>query len=156
MGLDLGDKFGSNPKAEIDGVWHELGDGAAVKVARIGNKEAAKAYRKLPKAVKNALDEGTLEEGQAKNFIAKFLADHILKDWRGLADNGLTLPEYDAEQGKKFMLKYRRFRDRVWELGQDDDLFNVESEDDAKNLPGLSTGISGTTPMPSKPSVVAN
>ena len=156
MSLDLGEKYGSNPKAEIDGVWQELGGGAAIKVARLGNKEAQRAYKKMPKAVRNMVDEGTMDGTQAESFLAGYLADNILKDWRGLADGGKDLPDYTTEEGKKFMLRFRRFRERVWELAADDDLFNVEAEQDAKNLQGLSTGISDTTPMPSKPSAVAN
>lgn len=156
MSLDLGEKFGSNPKAEIDGVWQELGGGAAIKVARLANKEASKAYKKLPKAVRNAVDEGSLEGTQAETFMARFLAQFILRDWRGLADAGKDLPAYEAEGGKRFMMKYRRFREKVWELALDEDLFNVESDADAKNLPGLSTGTSDTSQMPSKPSAAVN
>ena len=156
MSLDLGEKFGTNPKAEIDGVWQELGGEAAVKVARLGNKEAQRAYKKMPKAVRNMVDEGTMDGTQAESFLAGYLADNILKGWRGLAIDGKDLPDYSPEEGKKFMLRFRRFRERVWELAADDDLFNVEAEEDAKNLQGLSAGISGTTPMSSKPSVVAN
>ena len=156
MGLDLGDKFGTNPKAEIEGVWQELGGGAAVKVARLGNKEAAKAYRKIPKAVRNMVDEGTMEGTQAESFLAGYLAENILKDWRGLAVEGVDLPSYSAVEGKKFMLRFRRFRERIWELSADDDLFNVEAEEDAKNSPKDFDGGSPTAPTPLKPSVVAS
>ncbi len=155
-GLDLGEKYGSNPKAEIDGVWQELGDGAAVKVARLGNKEAAKAYRKIPKAVRNMVDEGTMQGTHAEAFLAGYLAENILKDWRGLAVDGVDLPAYSNVEGKKFMVRFRRFRERIWELSADDDLFNVEAEDDAKNLPKDFSGGSSTVPTPLKPSAVAN
>lgn len=156
MGLDLDDKFGSNPRAEIEGVWQELGDGAAVKVARLGNKEAARAYRKLPKAVRNAVNEGALDDTQAEFFIADYLSKHILKDWRGLSENGKPLSSYSPAVGAEVMKRKRRFRERIWELAADDDLFNVESEEDAKNLQERSDGGSITTLTPSKRSDAGN
>lgn len=154
--LDLDDKFGTNPKAEIEGVWQELGGGAAVKIARLGNKEAARAYRKLPKAVRNAIDEGALDDTQAEDFLAKYLAENILKDWRGLAENGKDLPDYTPEIGKQVLRRKRRFREKIWQLAADDDLFNVEAEQDAKNLPDRSSGGLSTTQTPSKLSAVGN
>lgn len=155
-GLDLSDAFGTNPLAEVQGVWKELGGGAAIKVARLGNKEATRAYRKLPKVHRSNFEEGVLDNAQTEAFIADFVAKHILRDWRGLADQGKPLPAYDPGAGKKFLIKYRRFREKVWEIATDDSMFNIEVEEDAKNLPELSTGSSGTTPMPSKPSVVVS
>lgn len=152
MGLDLSDKFGSNPKAEIEGVWQELGGGAAVKVARLGNKEARRAYRKIPKPIRNAIEDGSMDDSQAEGFLANYLAENILKDWRGLSDGGKDLPSYDPVVGANFLKRFRRFRERIWELSADDDLFNVEAEEDAKNLQELSTGTSGTMPTPLKPS----
>lgn len=154
--LDLDEKFGTNPKAEIEGVWQELGGGAAVKVARLGNKEATRAYRKLPKAVRNAIDEGALDDSQAENFLAKYLAHNILKDWRGLQDGGKELPPYDPEVGQKVLRAKRRFREKIWSLAADDELFNVEPEEDAKNLPERSDGGSNTTLTPLKRSEGGN
>ena len=156
VGLDLSDKYGSNPRAEIEGVWQEEGSGAAIKVARLGNKEAAKAYKKIPKHIRNMVDAGTLEGTQGEAFIAGYLASNILKDWRGLKDDGKPLSDYSDENGKRYMIKYRRFRERVWELAADDDLFNVEAEEDAKNLPKDFDGGSTTAPTQSKPFVVGS
>jgi len=154
--FDLSDSFGSNPRASIEGVWVQLGGGAAVKVARLGNKAAKKAYRKIPKASRTAFEEGTVDETTGENFICQFLAQHILKNWKGFADKGTALGDYDEMKGKKFLMKYRRFRERIWELAGDEDLFNVEAEEDAKNLQELSTGTSDTTKTQSRPSNVAS
>ena len=82
---------------------------------------------------------------QAIQFMAKFLSEHILKDWKGLASKGKSLPNYTTEEGKKHLIEFRRFRDRVWEIAADDDLFNVgELEEDAKNSSKRSSGTSDT------------
>lgn len=140
MGFDLGEEFGSNERAEIEGVWVSLGEDAGVKVSRLGNPDAQKAYRKIPRAIRRSIEEGSMGNKQAVQFLAKFMAEHILKDWKGLSLKGKSLPSYTSEYGKKHMEEFRRFRDKIWEISVDDDLFNIELEEDVKNLQKVSTG----------------
>lgn len=143
--FDLQEEFGSDEKAEREGVWIDLSDESAVKVARLGNADAQKAYRKIPRAIRRNVEEGTMGNKQAIQFIAKFMAQHILKDWKDLVVGGEVLPKYNEELGTKYLVKFRRFRDKIWDISMDDDLFNVgELEEDAKNLPKRSSGISDT------------
>lgn len=139
--FDLSDEFGSNEAAEVEGVWVYLGESAQVKVARLANKEAQKAYRKIPKAIRRQIEEGNMGNVQSAQFLSKFMSAHILKGWKGLADKGSMLTAYNSEEGAKFLLKYRRFRDRIWEIANDDDLFNVgELEEDVGNSSKRSSG----------------
>ncbi len=141
MDFDLSDEFGSNETAEIEGVWSYLGETAQVKVARLANKEAQKAYRKMPRAIRKQIEDGNMGSVQSTQFLSKFMATHILKDWKDLADKGKALPKYSAEEGTTFLVKYRRFRDRIWEIANDEDLYNVgELEDDVGNSPARSSG----------------
>ena len=134
MALDLSEEFGSDEKAEIEGVWVSLdGDEAKVRVARLGNIEAQRAYRHLPRQIRRQIEEGTLGTKQARRFMAEFISQNLLKDWKGLADNGKTLA-YSLDAATAMLLKHRRFRDRIWELACDEELFNIaEIEQDAKN-----------------------
>ena len=140
MSFDMDDEFGSNERAEIDGVWISLGEDAGVKVARLGNPEAQKAYKKIPKAIRREIEEGIMGNKQAEQFLSSFMAAHVLKDWKGLSYEGKSLPAYTPEHGAKHLKEFRRFRDRIWEISTDDALYNVELEDDAKNLPKRSDG----------------
>lgn len=140
MGFDLSDEFGSNERAEIDGVWISLGEEAGVKVARLGNPEAQKAYRRIPKAIRREIENGTMGNKQAVQFLSRFMAENVLKDWKGLSHKGKPLPAYTSEHGVAQLTEFRRFRDRVWEISTDDDLYNVELEDDVKNLQKHSDG----------------
>ena len=143
MGFDMSDEFGSNERAEIDGVWISLGEDAAVKVARLGNPVAQKAYKKLPKAIRNEIEQGYMGNKQAEQFLSSFMAEHVLKDWKGLSHKGKSLPAYTPEHGARHMNDPehgRRFRDKVWEISTDDALYNVELEDDVKNSPKRSDG----------------
>ena len=139
--FNLDEEFGSSEKAEVEGVWVYLGESAQVKVARLANKEAQKAYRKIPKAIRRQIEEGNMSNIQSARFLSKFMASYILRDWKELADAGKLLPTYTTEEGAKFLVKYRRFRDRIWEIANDDDLFNVgELEEDVGNSPARSSG----------------
>ena len=138
--MNLNEEFGSNETAEVEGVWQDLGDGAGIKVARLGNPVAQKAYRRIPRPMRRQIEDGTLANEQSVMFIADFLSKYILKDWKGFADDGKDLPAYAPEEGKKFLAKYRRLRDRVWEIASDEDFFNVEEAEDTKNLSKRSSG----------------
>ena len=131
--MDLAEEYGSNAEAEINGVWVPVGVEAEVKVARLGNVEAQKAYRKIPRPIRRRIEEGYLNDKQAENFICDFLASHILKDWKNLSDGPKPI-KYSSENAIKMLKKYRRFRDKIWELSAEEDLFNTsEVEQDAKN-----------------------
>jgi len=140
MGFDLDEEFGSNERAEIEGVWVSLGEDAGVKVSRLGNPEAQRAYRKIPRPIRKSIEDGTMGNKQSVQFLAKFMAEHILQDWKGLSKDGKSLPNYTSEVGKKHMETFRRFRDKIWEISVDDELYNVEVEEDVKNLPKVSSG----------------
>lgn len=137
-GFDLSEAFGTSEVAEVDGVWCSLDadDAAALKVARLGNPEAQRAYRKIPREMRRRIEDGTLGNEQSIAFLADFLSRNILRDWRGLALAGKDLPKYTLEEGAR-QLKHkvhgRRFRDKVWELASDEDRFNVGESVDRKN-----------------------
>ena len=131
--MDLSEDFGSDAAAGVEGVWAPVGIDAEVKVARIGNSEAQRAYRRIPRAVRRRLEDGFLNDKDSTKWISEFLADNILKDWKGLADDGKAI-KYSRDNAIKMLTKYRRFLDRVWELAKDEDLFNIaEVKSDAKN-----------------------
>ena len=141
MDLDLSEEFGSDETAEIEGVWVPLGGDGAVKVARLGNPEAQTAYRKIPRLIRRQIEEGTMTDNASRKFLTKFIADNLLKDWRGLSDAGKPLGKFTRDSGLVMLRKHRRFQDRTWEIAADEDLFNVqEVEEDAKNSQKLSSG----------------
>jgi hypothetical protein len=140
MALDLADAFGSSESAETEGIWASLGDDAEVRVARLGNPEAQRAYRRMPKAIRRQLEEGLMSEKHAVDFLVRFIAQHLLKDWKGIEEGGKPLAFSQANAERK-LRQHRRFRDKVWELSTDEDLFNIgEWEEDAKNSPKPSSG----------------
>ena len=138
--FDLSDEFGSSEKASVEGVWVQLGEKARIRVARLANPAARKAYMKIPKAIRSLHESGNTSNKQMTEFLCRFLGSHILKNWEGMFDKGKSLPAYTEEHGFAFLSKYRRFRDRVWELANDEDLFNVEVEEAVGNSSKRSSG----------------
>ncbi len=132
--FDLAEEFGTNEVAEVEGVWVSLGEDARIKVARLGNPEAQRAYKRIPRAMRVLIEGGNMGNKDALEFLAKFCADHLVKDWDGLSDDGKSV-KYSREAAFTMMKKHRRFLDKVWELSLDADLFNTgELVEDAKNL----------------------
>ncbi len=133
MGMDFGETFGSDQAASEEGVWISLGGDASIKVARLGNPVAARAYLKIPRALRVQMESTVLANKQSDDFLAKFMGEHILKGWKGMSDGGKDLSFTEAA-GIKMLKKHRRFRNRIWNLGDDEDNFNIElTEKDSKN-----------------------
>ena len=82
--FDLSEEFGSNESASISGVWFELGDGAAVKVSRLGNPETQKAYKRIPRAIRRQMDEGTVENKQQIQFLSDLYRSTFFRTGEGL------------------------------------------------------------------------
>lgn len=141
MALELVDAFGSNETAGTEGIWVSLGGDAEVKVSRLGNPEAQAAYRKIPRSTRRQIEDSTMSNKQSDEFLATFMSKHILQDWKNLLDGDPPKDiKFSESSSKKMLLKYRRFRDRIWELSADEDLFNVEAEKDSGNSSKASDG----------------
>ncbi len=148
MTLDIGAEFGSSETASVDGVWVPLGGDAEIKVSRLGNPSAQKAYRQIPRPLRRQIEDGTFSNEQSNNFLSNFMADHLVKDWRNIVEKvvdskgneSLKKVPFSIENAKKMFKKFRRFRDRIWEIASDEDIFNTGVEEDSKNLQKASGG----------------
>lgn len=95
----------TDPIAEINGVWVDIGQGGQLKIARAGNPAAARCYERL------TAEAGTdkLTEAQSLDILIELLANTILLDWSGLEnDDGSSIP-YSKDKAKE-LLGYRDFR----------------------------------------------
>lgn len=133
--LNYDDAFGTNERAEVEGVKVPLGEGAWVKVARLGNPKARRAYLRIPAPIRRQLDEGILPEKETKQFLVKYIANNLLLDFGGIGKKvkgKVTEIKYSVDNAME-LLAGRRFRDKIWDLASDEDLFNVEEDEDVKN-----------------------
>lgn len=132
-GFDLKRAFEVDSRKEIEGVWQELGNGAAILVARLGNPEFRKAYNRIPNATKKMIENETLENDVGMKIYAGVIADTVLLDWKNILLDGKQL-KYTRENAIKVLLDYPQFQNLVLELSQSLELFRTEElEEKAKN-----------------------
>jgi hypothetical protein len=130
--MDLNKVFGTDKNLEEEGVWVDLGDESKIKIARMGNIKSRERATKLQKSAKLA-NKYSIDNFNEED-LADILAYSVIKDWKGIKDNGEDLP-YSFENAKAMILKYRDFRDMVVELSTEMETFRkVDIEEGKKNI----------------------
>lgn len=120
--------FVTSKALEREGVWHELGAGVKIKVARMGTMEYNATLRKLAQPHKGLAkrvvdgDEAMLSESDLqvfKDIEAQTLAKHVLVDWSGFTEGdepNSPAVEYSEEQALEYIKGSDDFRKMVMDL----------------------------------------
>lgn len=146
-------KFATNQTAEVEGAWVDLGEGAQVRVARLGNdrytKYLEKAYRPYRKAQRN----NTVPESVVRRLFTEALGHTILLDWRGFTDDAGHEVEYSVEAAIQKLTELKDFRDLIVEIATEANTFRDEEiaeEGEAleKKSDGTSSGEAASTTSP--------
>jgi hypothetical protein len=125
--MDLKKAFGTNKALENEGAWVELGDGASVKVARLGNKLNADLIKKLIKPHKVALRNDRLPDDVMEKITIEAMATTLLLDWKGIEDDGKPVP-YTKENAVRLLTEYKDFRDQISAFSNELAIFQTSSE----------------------------
>lgn len=125
--MDIKKQFGTNGSKEIEGAWIDLGEGASLKVARLGNKENRALIQKLTAPHRVALRNGKLGDDVIERITIEAMAATILLDWKGIELDGKALP-YSRENAIKLLTEYKDFREQVSAFAADIALFQDEEE----------------------------
>ena len=125
--MDIKKSFGTNSTLENEGVWIELGDGASIKVARVGNKENKAILKKLIAPHKMAARNDKLADEIWDKITVESIAATILLDWKGIEDDGKPLP-YTKENATRLLTDYKDFREQVASFSSELALFQSNSE----------------------------
>lgn len=143
--FDLKKNFATDPEAEEKGVWESLNDkGARIKVARAGNAKFQREYGRIPRYIRQRLDNGSLPENEADEYNARVMAKSIVMDWENLTDDGVVIP-YSEETAYQMLKKYKDFRAYVYELALNQQrFFEASIQDDTKNSSADSNGTPPT------------
>ena len=138
MTFDLQKEFATDEKSELEGIWENVGIGAKVLVARVGNKNYTERFKRLGKGLQRQLDRGTLPEDNQAAILISIMADTILLDWDGFSDGGEAVI-YSKDKAKEMLKKYPDFRQFIWDIANDIELYRVrDREEDLGNLPAPS------------------
>lgn len=135
--LDLDQIFSTSKRLETEGAWHELGEGAALKVARLNNPAYQQLERTLRRRELARIKSGTLDEATQLRITIECIAHTVLLDWRGVELGGEPLPAYTPEEGIKAMtdtetISRAGFRNFVVSLAADADRFKLEHDEDLR------------------------
>jgi hypothetical protein len=118
-------------KAEVEGIWQNIGDGVSVKVARIGSTEYQKEFQRISKPHKRAIRRGVLNDDVAEKLLIKVMAKTVLLDWKGLEEDGKEIP-YSEENAVRILTDYRDLRDYVSDIANDMEAFKKEDDEEAE------------------------
>ncbi len=135
--MKLRQEYATNANLETEGVWHDLGDGGRVKVARLGNQNWQRAYNKLPHGLRSAASAGRLKGAQADEFDkrnARVLAETVLLDWDGMEEvDGTPIP-YSVEAAEQALIELKDFRVAIVQIAGD--MANFQAEEVAEKGKG--------------------
>ena len=129
--MDIKKQFGTDEKKELEGVVHDLGEGAKVRVARIGNPKFKLVFNRLTKPHKQMMQRGTLPEATGDSILIRAMAETILLDWEGIEEDG-TPVEYNKEEVIRLLTEYKDFRDLIANLASDMDSFKSLADEELK------------------------
>lgn len=138
-------KFKTNQSLEVEGVWVDIGEGAQVKVARIGNTAYQKYIERAYKPYRKMQRTGTVPEDLQRRIFTDALANTILLDWKGFTDDNDQPIPYSVDAAVKHLGEYKDFRELIVEISTEAETFRDEEiaeEADllAKKSDGTSSG----------------
>lgn len=124
--FDISD-FVTDPVKESEGVWHPLGKGREIKLARGNNEVTQSSMRSRYKANRAILDQD--DEVAFKlneDIMVDVYAQTVIK---GLRVNGAEIP-YTPAKGVELM-QHRDFRDKIFLLAKGMDAYKTAADDTA-------------------------
>lgn len=139
MPLKLSD-FSYDAKLAEEGVWVEIGEGASLKLAKLGNTKNRKLINDLKKPYRSfEISKKDLPDDVVKRITIKSVAETVLLDWKGIVDDdGKEIPFSIAAAAEALAID--AFMGMVLGLANDQATFRAEeAEAEAKN---------SSTPLP--------
>lgn len=129
--MDIKKEFATDKVAENEGIWEEIGDGAKVLVARVGNKKWEAAMERLRKPhLKSLRRRGRLQDEVAEKITIEAMAEALLLDWEGIEEEGEVVA-YSKENATRFLTDYPEFRNMVYGIASDAEVYRQELLEDA-------------------------
>ena len=138
--MDLARKYKTDSEAEDNGAWIDWGEGAKLKIARVGNPNYQRRAQALMKPHRHARDRGTISDDVQTSIITQCLAETGLVDWEGVEFDGKPI-KYSPKAAEKLLNELKDFREDILLVANDLSNFRAdEIEDSSKNSPKSSGG----------------
>ena len=133
----------------ISGVWHDLGDGLKLKVARANNPKYIRLFNELIGPYRRMIQAGALPDDKQAGITAEAVSKTILLDWEGMHIDGVATP-YSQVRAKEILEqpKYATFFTLVMTLAQDEAAYRERGlQTDLGEQPTVSDGGSNGASM---------
>ena len=127
---DVKKLFGTDSEKEQEGVWHEMGEGLEMRIARIGNPKYQKRFQALSKPHRRAIRRGTLADEVAEKLMVQCLSETIVLDWKGLEEDGVEIP-YSVENAVRLLMDYPELRNYVNDIANELEGYQAEEDEEA-------------------------
>jgi len=110
-----------NEELEVAGVWHDVGDGLRLKIARANNPRYVRLFNELVAPYRRMIQAGTLPDDKQAALTAEAVSKTILLDWEGMHIDGVATP-YSQPLAKQILEqpRYTSFFTLVMTLAQDE------------------------------------
>ena len=99
--MDLG-KFKTDTKLSEDGVKVDLGEGASITVARLGNQKYNAELRRVTKPHMNAIRNKTISDEKMEDLVLQAFVGTVLLGWDGLKLDGKEV-KYSREKALEIL-----------------------------------------------------
>lgn len=144
--MKIAARYGTDPKLETEGKWIDWGEGARLKIARIGNAKYREMLRQEMSQYDSLRRAGRkVSEDDTANAVIKCLAHTILLDFEGIDGEGINIEgieftadgkhvAYSTRNAYLLLTTYKDFREEVATIASDMETFRAERiEEAAKN-----------------------
>lgn len=132
----------TNEDKENQGVWRDLGNGAKLLLARLGNAEFSKMFAELTQPYAETGTKVPVEV--QKDISVKCLARTVLLGWEGIYDGEDEL-EYSYDNAVRVLTEVKDFRELVMKLAGDLDAYKDKKDEELEGNSGSASDGSSST-----------
>ena len=125
--------FATDLDLEENGVWVDIGDGARLKLARVGNPAYTKLQRELAKPYRQQLRRNAMPAEKLLDIQLQLLSKTVLIDWEGLEDDKGKPIKPSVEHAYDLLKGLKDFRRLVEELADEQATFALIETEEAGN-----------------------
>jgi hypothetical protein len=127
--MDLKKTFGTDKEKEKKGIVKQIGEGAWVRIARIGNPDYERVLTALSKPYRLQIQRGTLDPKIQDKLYIEVIAKTVLLDWGGITDNGVDVA-YSVENAIKMLTDYPDFLEFIVAEANRLENFKLQADED--------------------------
>lgn len=126
MKLNLDKYFAVDRDAAENGKWFEIAPGIEFKIRRHNSKHVSAVQRKLAAKYPN----GQPPSSETEDFALRVLAEGVIANWRGVADENGNEISYSPEMAYRILKEYPDLAEMVSTITMDMNRFRTEEDEE--------------------------